>query len=525
MSRVTHILTSLNELSEGLLKMPGLMYVMLLVLAVLAFIMYRLTPRLKMGYETKIRIRRMAAILLIAVYMLFLLMLKLFVFPDAASTEAMLVFGVAAFILYFFLGRLFAWYEKKQKKAEVLQPLIITLLFVTVTEAVKVLIRKSAFQLSFVGFALLGLLLGCLFTKAWRYGGKKRRKRANRIAVRIFLSIAYVLLICVVGVFGAYHVLRTNGEASMQKNISSAEPDLPKAEEEEGNYIRRNGKLYQYNDALTTILFMGVDQHSDEIQAVEHVSNESTQADSIFLFVMNDLDQSCKLIGISRDTMTEIKTYDYNGEYVGDAVNHLTLAYTFGDGKEKSCLNMVDAVSRLFHGMPIHSYVALNMAAIKDINDTVGGVEVNVLEDMTSVDSRLWVGNQVLLKGNTALEYVQWRDSREDFSNNKRMERQKQYLMNFMRKAVSVVSTDLSLPSRLYQHLTGEMVTNISLDDAVYLSSKMLSMNFSDDSIRQVEGESVRGEKYDEFYVNEDALYDLILDVFYIEKTSGGAQE
>ena len=103
MSRVTHILTSLNELSEGLLKMPGLMYVMLLVLAVLAFIMYRLTPRLKMGYETKIRIRRMAAILLIAVYMLFLLMLKLFVFPDAASTEAMLVFGVAAFILYFFL--------------------------------------------------------------------------------------------------------------------------------------------------------------------------------------------------------------------------------------------------------------------------------------------------------------------------------------------------------------------------------------------------------------------------------------
>ncbi len=33
----------------------------------------------------------------------------------------------------------------------------------------------------------------------------------------------------------------------------------------------------------------------------------------------------------------------------------------FGDGKEKSCQYMVDAVSKLFYGIPINGYVAFNM--------------------------------------------------------------------------------------------------------------------------------------------------------------------
>lgn len=70
--------------------------------------------------------------------------------------------------------------------------------------------------------------------------------------------------------------------------------------------------------------------------------------------------------------MTPIKTFDYKGNYVGDAENHLGLAYAFGDGKETSCQYMVDAVSNLFYGIPINSYVALNMEAVEQLNDAVG---------------------------------------------------------------------------------------------------------------------------------------------------------
>lgn len=147
-----------------------------------------------------------------------------------------------------------------------------------------------------------------------------------------------------------------------------------------------NGKAYRYNHDLVTMLVMGIDQESDTIEEKDDVSGESGQADTIFLMVMDKSKDEIKMISISRDTMTQIKTFDYKGNYLGKSKNHLGLAYSFGDGKVTSCQYMVDAVSNLFYGMPINGYVALNMNAVGMINDAVGGVTVTVPEDMTQVD-------------------------------------------------------------------------------------------------------------------------------------------
>mgnify|MGYP001718301415 FL=1 len=95
-----------------------------------------------------------------------------------------------------------------------------------------------------------------------------------------------------------------------------------------------------------------------------------------------------------------------------------------------SCQYMVDAVSNLFYGMPINGYVALNMNAVGMINDAVGGVTVTVPEDMTQVDPSFAEGAMVTLTGDQALKFTRYRDTEKDFSNNSRMERQKQYLVN-----------------------------------------------------------------------------------------------
>ena len=79
---------------------------------------------------------------------------------------------------------------------------------------------------------------------------------------------------------------------------------------------------------------MGIDQQSEEIQEIDNLSGESGQADSIFLVVLNPVNQQMNVIAISRDTMTEIATYDAKGNYIGDSVNHLGLAYAFGNGKD-----------------------------------------------------------------------------------------------------------------------------------------------------------------------------------------------
>ena len=88
---------------------------------------------------------------------------------------------------------------------------------------------------------------------------------------------------------------------------------------DDSGLIWYNGKAYQYNENVITILVMGIDQNSEEIQQIEGISGESGQADSIFLLVMDESKNKVRIIGMSRDTMTPIKTFDYKGNYVGDA--------------------------------------------------------------------------------------------------------------------------------------------------------------------------------------------------------------
>ena len=90
-----------------------------------------------------------------------------------------------------------------------------------------------------------------------------------------------------------------------------------------------------------------------------------------------------RLIAISRDTMTDVNVYSDLGNFIGTEKLQLCLAYTYGDGKEKSCENTVRAVSRLFYGMPVAAYAALDLDAITVLTDAVGGVEVPVTKDLT----------------------------------------------------------------------------------------------------------------------------------------------
>ena len=67
----------------------------------------------------------------------------------------------------------------------------------------------------------------------------------------------------------------------------------------------------------------------------------------------------------------------------------------------------------------------------------------------------------------------------------------------------------------LYNAVSPQMVTDISLDEAAYLASLLPGYRFDEKDFYLMEGETVMGEEFEEFYPDEDALYKLILDVFY----------
>ena len=193
----------------------------------------------------------------------------------------------------------------------------------------------------------------------------------------------------------------------------------------------------------------------------------------------------------------------------------LALGFSYGDGRDISCQYMVDAVSKLFYGLPIHGYCAIDLDAMPILADTFGGVEVTLLHDMTWLYPDWTEGSNVLLKGDAVTKYIRTRYHIADGTNEKRMERQKQFLMAFIKKAMSEVKNDFTLIGTLYNAISDDMVTNISFSEITYLATLALKMDFSSIDYVSVPGTTKEGNLYMEFYPDEKAFYELILDQFY----------
>lgn len=59
------------------------------------------------------------------------------------------------------------------------------------------------------------------------------------------------------------------------------------------------------------------------------------------------------------------------------------------------------------------------------------------------------------------------------------------------------------------------MITSITADQAVYLSTIALECTFYMEDMVSVRGTVEKQDVYEEFHIDEQALYDLIIQVFY----------
>ena len=168
-------------------------------------------------------------------------------------------------------------------------------------------------------------------------------------------------------------------------------------------------------------------------------------------------------------------------------------------------------------GVKIDYYVSLNMDAIAILNDAVGGVTVEVTEDFSAVDPSITMG-KVTLMGQQAINYVRTRKDVGDQLNLTRMERQKAYIQGFSQALRAKIDSDATFVISTYEELEPYIVTDCSAK----LMTSLLEQ-YSSYSIGQMlspAGENVMGEKYFEFYVDEDDLQRIILETFYAPKES-----
>ena len=237
------------------------------------------------------------------------------------------------------------------------------------------------------------------------------------------------------------------------------------------------------------------------------------QADVLLLVVLDEKNKSAEIISIDRNSMTFFETFDPSGNSMGVAESQLCLAYSYGDGAHESCKKTVSAVSDFLYEIPIHAYYSMKYMAIRAVNDAVGGVAVTIKDDMSAVDERLILGEKVLLDGELAEKYLTARMNVGNGTNEERLDRHKDYIMSFIGSAVSAVKKDLTLPFELYNKIADNSTTDLSADEIVYLATLATELDISFHSIK---GSTDTSGVYAEFRPDEDALWQLILDIFYI---------
>lgn len=343
----------------------------------------------------------------------------------------------------------------------------------------------------------------------------KKKKTPRQIVKRVVIVLAVVILLPTAVVFGMWTAGKSSlfqGNVSMEKAIDGAEV------QNKGDLVVYKGHKYRYNEDITSILFMGIDRekvNSDEEYLKKHGAGQS---DTLFLAAVDTSTGKISLINVPRDIMANVKTYDEKGKYDGTKLRQLCLAYAYGDGADKSCKNTVEAVSKVLYGVPIDSYMSINLSAISVLNDAVGGVNVQVIGDLTGSDPSLKEGANVTLLGDQAETYVRSREYDPLDANMARMQRQQQYITSFARKTLQEVRSDLTLPLDLLNLVSENAVTNLSATKITYLATAVANSSFSTDDIQSIECTIKEGKTgYAEYYPDETKLFEMVLKVFYTQ--------
>lgn len=297
--------------------------------------------------------------------------------------------------------------------------------------------------------------------------------------------------------------------------ICDKEDFLPTEYEDDyqDDVIVYGGKEYQYNEHLSNYLFMGIDTR-EPIEG-DKASGEAGQADAIFLVSYDRVQKTAKSISIPRDTMTMIHTFSPDGTDLGYTKNHINLQYAFGDGETESCILTKEAVENLLYQIPIQGYCAINMDGIPIATDLLGGVSLVVPDDsLAHVNGKFQQGSEVTLTKEDAEVFLRYRDKSERHSALTRTNRQKVFLRAFVEIAKERSKEDAELVLDMYEGLQPYMVTNIGND----VLSKILQANYDSEHIfPDIPGEKVDGPEFDEYHVNEEELYELVLQMFYKE--------
>ena len=343
----------------------------------------------------------------------------------------------------------------------------------------------------------------------------KNKTKKNKL--RVVLLIIVVLLIALVAAFlfmlkNSRDNIHPNGEITIETGNIGVDDDTAPVVYNSGKQIVYKGETYNYNESVVSVAFLGVDR--ENLGTDSGIIGTGGQADTIAVALYDTDTGKINFAVIPRDTMVDVNNYDTSGSYLDIKKEQICMAYAYGDGKKTSCENTLRSISRLLMGIPVDYYVAMDLNGIPALNDAIGGVTLTCIE----TEGRFTQGETVTLLGEDADAYVRDRDMSKLDSDTPRRARQKQYAEHFIEKATSQIKKNFSLVTKLYNLAMKYVVTDLSLDKVTYIASTAVKNNVAVEDFKTVPGDYTAGEKFAEYNVDETALFEMILELFYIKQ-------
>ncbi len=285
-------------------------------------------------------------------------------------------------------------------------------------------------------------------------------------------------------------------------------------ESEWGNRLTYKGKKYRRNTNLQPVLFIGVDESNEESwngyeEGYEGVIGNSGRADTIILFILDTENNTDTVLSVSRDTITDVDVYDMKGNFAYTTKIQLAMQYSYGDSPSRSLFLTKRTVDRLLYDIRIDGSLSLTVDGISAIVNQLGGIELTMPRDYTYIDPRYEEGATLTLYGDEMEHFIRYRNTGVSGSNEERVERQS-WLVGAVFKFLKKKGSNNYLKD-LIDSNPEYIQSNCSMD----LLKKLTSYSINEDKYK-VPGTVVEGEFHDEFYVDEEALQDMLVELLYV---------
>ncbi len=331
---------------------------------------------------------------------------------------------------------------------------------------------------------------------------KKSKSRRRRIGAGFFVTVAVIAATA-----GLLFLLYVN----RREEISISIPPVG-LDERLYRKATADGVEYRYNTNLITMLLLGIDSEGQDTMG---------QSDFINLLILDRGEKRIRVVGISRDSMVPIRVFDAVGNDLGWNEQHLALAYAFGRTRQKGCLLAQEAVSKMFQGIPVIYYGAADLTALSVFHDLVGEITIQVTEDdLSGLDADFYKEGSLTLTSGNVERFVRSRDTEQEFSNQGRMRRQKLYMEAYLEKLKLLLREDFSGTVSRMETVFSNTVTNIGLNEISSFAEMALKYEFDpEQDYYIVQGTDQAGKYHDEFLVDEEALQQLVLQLFYKRKS------